>query len=122
MGSNKMLQVALGKTEADEYRTNLHLLSERLRGHVGLFFTSLPHDEVRPRRPRARADWGGQRWRGRLRGRWGIACRALGLPSRRQAPASPPVPRPPPALLPPRSSPYPPPPPRSRPQTGGQSV
>lgn len=34
MGSNKLLQVALGKTEADEYRTNLHLLSERLRGQV----------------------------------------------------------------------------------------
>lgn len=47
MGSNKMLQVALGKTEADEYRTNLSRLSERLRGHVGLFFTSLPRDEVR---------------------------------------------------------------------------
>lgn len=46
MGSNKMLQVALGKTAADEYRTNLHLLSERLRGHVGLFFTTLPRDEV----------------------------------------------------------------------------
>jgi mRNA turnover protein 4 len=46
MGSNKMLQVALGKTPADEYRTNLHLLSERLRGHVGLFFTSLPREEV----------------------------------------------------------------------------
>lgn len=46
MGSNKMLQVALGKTEADEYRTNMHLLSERLKGHVGLFFTSLPRDEV----------------------------------------------------------------------------
>jgi len=47
MGSNKMLQVALGKTEADEYRTNLHLLSERLHGHVGLFFTSLAREEVR---------------------------------------------------------------------------
>ncbi|GBF93536.1 hypothetical protein Rsub_06256 [Raphidocelis subcapitata] len=46
MGSNKMLQVALGKTPADEYRTNLHLLSERLRGHVGLFFTTLPREEV----------------------------------------------------------------------------
>lgn len=47
MGSTKMLQVALGKTEADEYRTNLHLMSERTRGPVGLFFTSLPRQEVR---------------------------------------------------------------------------
>lgn len=46
MGSNKLLQVALGKTEADEYRTNLHYLSEHLRGSVGLFFTSLSREEA----------------------------------------------------------------------------
>jgi len=46
MGSNKMLQVALGRNEADEYRTNLHKLSERLTGHVGLLFTKLDHEEV----------------------------------------------------------------------------
>ncbi|KAI8471851.1 MAG: ribosomal protein L10-domain-containing protein [Monoraphidium minutum] len=46
MGSNKMLQVALGKTDADEYRANLSALSARLKGHVGLFFTKLPRDEV----------------------------------------------------------------------------
>jgi hypothetical protein len=46
MGSNKVLQVALGKTEADEYRTNIHYLSGLLKGAVGLFFTSLPKDEV----------------------------------------------------------------------------
>jgi mRNA turnover protein 4 len=46
MGSNKLIQVALGKTDADEYKTNLSLLSQRLKGHVGLFFTKLPHDEV----------------------------------------------------------------------------
>lgn len=46
MGSNKMLQVALGKTPADAYRDNLDQLSARLRGHVGLFFTSLAREDV----------------------------------------------------------------------------
>lgn len=46
MGSNKVLQVALGKTPADELRTNLSLLSERLAGQVGLFFTKLSKDEA----------------------------------------------------------------------------
>lgn len=46
LGSNKVLQVALGKTEADELRGDLHRLSERIAGHAGLFFTSLLHDEV----------------------------------------------------------------------------
>jgi hypothetical protein len=32
LGSNKVLQVALGKTPADELRTNLHQLSERVGG------------------------------------------------------------------------------------------
>lgn len=49
MGSNKMLQVALGKTPADELRTNLSLLSARLSGHVGLMFTRLNKDEARVR-------------------------------------------------------------------------
>jgi Ribosomal protein L10 len=46
MGSTKVLQVALGKTEADEYLEGLHLVSERVRGSTGLFLTKLPHDEV----------------------------------------------------------------------------
>ena len=48
LGSNKVLRVALGHDEADEYRQNLARLSERISGSVGLFFTSLPHDEVEP--------------------------------------------------------------------------
>jgi hypothetical protein len=73
MGSNKMLQVALGKTEADEYRANLHLLSARLKGHVGLLFTKLPRDEVRgaggpsPARGSGRAR--GRSWQEWARGR-----------------------------------------------------
>jgi mRNA turnover protein 4 len=40
-------QVALGKTEADEYKAGLAELSSLVRGTVGLFFTNLPHEEVR---------------------------------------------------------------------------
>ena len=46
LGSNGLLQVALGKSESDEYRPDLHLLSDRLKGQVGLFFTKLPREEV----------------------------------------------------------------------------
>jgi len=46
MGSNKVLQVALGKTSADELRTNLHQLSSRLAGQVGLLFTNMTKDET----------------------------------------------------------------------------
>lgn len=47
MGSNKVLQVALGKSAADELRTNLHTLSERLVGQVGLLFTNMSKEQVR---------------------------------------------------------------------------
>lgn len=47
MGSNKVLQVALGRSASDEYRTGLAEVSERLKGNVGLLFTTLPRDEVR---------------------------------------------------------------------------
>lgn len=46
MGSNKLIQVALGKSTADEYKPNLSQLSQRLKGNVGLFFTQLPKEEV----------------------------------------------------------------------------
>jgi hypothetical protein len=48
MGSNKVLQVALGKTPSDEFRAGLHELSERLKGNVGLLFTRLQREEVGP--------------------------------------------------------------------------
>jgi mRNA turnover protein 4 len=47
MGSNKVLSVALGKTPADELRTNLSLVSERLMGQVGLLFTRMSKEQVR---------------------------------------------------------------------------
>jgi mRNA turnover protein 4 len=46
MGNNKVLKVALGKSEHDEHKPNLHLLSDRIAGKVGLFFTTLPREEV----------------------------------------------------------------------------
>ena len=46
MGNNKLLQVALGRSESDEARENLHLLSEKVQGAVGLLFTSLSKEEV----------------------------------------------------------------------------
>jgi hypothetical protein len=49
MGSNKVLQVALGKTPADELATNISRLSAKLAGQVGLLFTRLSKDEVRSR-------------------------------------------------------------------------
>ena len=47
MGSTRILQVAMGRTEADEYKANLSQLTERVRGNVGLFFTKLPRHEAR---------------------------------------------------------------------------
>lgn len=46
MGSNKVLQVALGKSAADELRPNLCRLGEALVGQVGLLFTRLSKEET----------------------------------------------------------------------------
>ena len=46
MGATKILQVALGRSESDEVRTNIHHLSERLKGNSGLFCTDLSKEEV----------------------------------------------------------------------------
>lgn len=46
LGSNKVLQVALGRTAADEVKEGLHKASELLHGESGLFFTNLPREEV----------------------------------------------------------------------------
>lgn len=40
------MQVALGKTEQDEIKTNLHLLSNQIRGLCGLFMTNEPKEDV----------------------------------------------------------------------------
>lgn len=46
MGSNKVLRVALGKSDSDEYMPGVHQLSAHATGNVGLFFTKLPRAEV----------------------------------------------------------------------------
>ena len=46
LGSTKVLKVALGKGEADEWQQNLHKISEAISGSSGLFFTNLPQEEV----------------------------------------------------------------------------
>lgn len=45
-GKNRVCQVALGRTEAEEHAENLHLLSARLKGQCGLLFTNRPREQV----------------------------------------------------------------------------
>ncbi|KAK6156939.1 hypothetical protein DH2020_011187 [Rehmannia glutinosa] len=46
LGSNKVMQVALGRSVADEIRSGLHKISKLLRGDSGLCFTSLPKEDI----------------------------------------------------------------------------
>jgi mRNA turnover protein 4 len=46
MGSNKVLQVALGKGPEDEQRDNLHKVSTHVKGHAGLVFTNLTKEDL----------------------------------------------------------------------------
>ena len=46
MGSNKVLRVALGHGEEDEYKKGLSSLADDISGSIGLFFTRHPQDEV----------------------------------------------------------------------------
>ncbi|XP_029908140.1 mRNA turnover protein 4 homolog isoform X1 [Myripristis murdjan] len=45
-GKNKVMMVALGKGQTDEYKDNLHKVSKHLRGEVGVLFTNKTKDEV----------------------------------------------------------------------------
>ncbi|CAB1113765.1 unnamed protein product [Ectocarpus sp. CCAP 1310/34] len=47
MGKNKVMILALGKSEQDEYQDNLRQVSKRLKGQVGLLFTRRPTEEVK---------------------------------------------------------------------------
>ncbi|KAL3843713.1 hypothetical protein ACJIZ3_001116 [Penstemon smallii] len=47
LGSNKVMQVALGRSASDEIRPRLHKISKLLRGDSGLCFTSLPMEEIK---------------------------------------------------------------------------
>ncbi|RUS83542.1 hypothetical protein EGW08_008721 [Elysia chlorotica] len=45
-GKNRVMQLALGRTEEDEYRENLHKLTRHLQGQTGLLFTNATEKEV----------------------------------------------------------------------------
>ncbi|KRW99699.1 hypothetical protein PPERSA_03500 [Pseudocohnilembus persalinus] len=46
LGKNKVMQVGLGKSEEDSYKTNSYKISEDLVGESGLFFTNKTEEEV----------------------------------------------------------------------------
>ncbi|PON67533.1 Ribosomal protein [Trema orientale] len=46
LGSNKVMQVALGRSAADEITPNVHKVSKLLRGDAGLLCTNMPKEEV----------------------------------------------------------------------------
>ncbi|XP_070534005.1 mRNA turnover protein 4 homolog [Ptychodera flava] len=46
LGKNKVMSFALGRRPENEYRDNLHKLSAKLVGNVGLLFTNQSKDEV----------------------------------------------------------------------------
>lgn len=46
LGSNKVLQVALGRSAEDEHRPGLAALATRLRGDAGLLFTNMERGEL----------------------------------------------------------------------------
>ncbi|KAJ8647610.1 hypothetical protein MRB53_000633 [Persea americana] len=46
LGSNKVMQVSLGRSVADEVQPGIHKVSKLLRGGAGLCFTNLAKEEV----------------------------------------------------------------------------
>ncbi|VFQ59062.1 unnamed protein product [Cuscuta campestris] len=46
LGSNKVMQLALGRSAADEIKPGLYKISKLLRGDTGLLFTNLTKEEV----------------------------------------------------------------------------
>ncbi|KAL1291931.1 hypothetical protein HN51_060412 [Arachis hypogaea] len=46
LGSNKVMQISLGRSPSDEVRSGLHKVSKLLRGDSGMFFTNLSKEEV----------------------------------------------------------------------------
>jgi len=46
-GKNKVMTIALGRTKEDEYKENLHKVSEQLSGNVGLMFTNEQDQKVK---------------------------------------------------------------------------
>ncbi|XP_038683426.1 mRNA turnover protein 4 homolog isoform X2 [Tripterygium wilfordii] len=46
LGSNKVMQIALGRSVSDEVRPGIHKVSKLLHGNAGLLFTNLSKEEV----------------------------------------------------------------------------
>ncbi|OVA02756.1 Ribosomal protein L10/acidic P0 [Macleaya cordata] len=46
LGSNKVMQISLGRSVADEIRPGIHKVSKLLRGDAGLCFSNLPKEEI----------------------------------------------------------------------------
>ncbi|XP_077216999.1 uncharacterized protein LOC143851444 [Tasmannia lanceolata] len=46
LGSNKVMQISLGRSVADEVKPGIHKVSKLLCGDAGLCFTNLPKEEV----------------------------------------------------------------------------
>lgn len=46
LGKNRVMQVALGRSQEEEYRDNLCKLGEQLGGNCSLFFTNRPQEEI----------------------------------------------------------------------------
>nr|CAD1817542.1 unnamed protein product [Ananas comosus var. bracteatus] len=46
LGSNKVMQISLGRSAAEEVKPGIHKLSKLLHGDSGLFCTNLPREEV----------------------------------------------------------------------------
>jgi mRNA turnover protein 4 len=46
IGKNKVIQVALGRTEEEEQKPNSHKLSAYLKGNCGLFFSNDEPDKI----------------------------------------------------------------------------
>ncbi|EDQ92433.1 uncharacterized protein MONBRDRAFT_30832 [Monosiga brevicollis MX1] len=45
-GKNRVMQRAFGFSAQDEYKPNTHLISEHLKGNVGILFTNKKHEDV----------------------------------------------------------------------------
>ncbi|ESN91846.1 hypothetical protein HELRODRAFT_186187 [Helobdella robusta] len=45
-GKNKVMALALGKTKESEHQTNLHRVTDKLRGQTGILFTDTPENDV----------------------------------------------------------------------------
>ncbi|CAA6655470.1 unnamed protein product [Spirodela intermedia] len=46
LGSNKVMQISLGRSASDEGKPYVHKVAKFLRGNTGLFFTNLSKEEV----------------------------------------------------------------------------